>query len=149
MQKNDFIKRQIEVIKHKNLFELKEKFEELHGFECGETNARNLRKRIAYRLQELYHGGVSSTDLGILEEIADKDPLANLKVIASRKLTKLCGTRYYRVWKGKNYEVTVGADEKFIYDGKLYKSLSAVAREITGTRWNGKLFLGVKNGKKD
>jgi len=139
----EILKRQIDAVSHKNQLELREKFQELYGFECGETSARNLRKRIAYRLQELYYGGVSEMDLNILNDIADKDPIANLKVLAARKVTKLCGTRYYREWRGQKYEVTVSSDGRFIYEGELYKSLSAVARKITGTKWNGKVFFGV------
>lgn len=59
-------------------------------------------------------------------------------------ISKLRGTRYQRVWKGKKYEVIVLGDGTFEYDGTVYQSLSAIAREITGTRWNGKLFFGVK-----
>ena len=57
---------------------------------------------------------------------------------------KLRGTRYQRVWKGQKYEVTVLEDGKFEYAGEVFNSLSAIARNITGTRWNGKLFFGVK-----
>ena len=143
------LKRQIDALQHKNMLEVREKFQELHGFDCGNTTVRNLRKRIAYRLQELYYGGVGETDLNILGDIADKDPLSNLKAVAARKITKLRGTKYYRVWKGKKYEVTVADGGQFIYEGEIYKSLSAVARKITGTRWNGKVFFGVKDyGKK-
>ena len=46
--------------------------------------------------------------------------------------------------EGKKYEVTALGNGKFEYDGTVYQSLSAIAREITGTRWNGKLFFGVK-----
>ncbi len=144
------LKRQIDALQQKSLLEVREKFQELHGFDCGDTTIRNLRKRIAYRLQELYYGGVGETDLSILGDIADRDPIANLKVVAARKITKLRGTRYYRVWKGKKYEVTVAGEDQFVYEGEVYKSLSAVARKITGTRWNGKVFFGVKEyGKKD
>ena len=59
--------------------------------------------------------------------------------------TTVRGTKLYRIWKGKQYEVTVGAHGKYIFNGEMYKSLSAVARTITGTRWNGKLFFGVKS----
>lgn len=143
------LKRQIDALQTKNMLELKEKFQELNGFDCGNTTVRNLRKRIAYRLQELYNGGISDTDLGILGDIADKDPLANLKVIAAKKITKLRGTKYYRVWKGSKYEVTVAGEDEFVYNGEIFRSLSAVARKITGTRWNGKVFFGVKEyGKK-
>ena len=46
--------------------------------------------------------------------------------------------------KTQKYEVTALGNGKFEYDGTVYQSLSAIAREITGTRWNGKLFFGVK-----
>jgi hypothetical protein len=124
--------------------ELHEKFLELYGFECGVTAPRGLRKRIIYRLQEIYFGGVEPNDMSILNDIADKDPLANLKAVATRR-AKVCGTKLFRVWKGKKYEVTVGAHGKYILNGEEFKSLSAVARRITGTKWNGKTFFGVKS----
>ena len=55
------------------------------------------------------------------------------------------GTKLIREFKGKKYEVTV-LEKGFEYNGKIYKSLSAIANKITGTRWNGKVFFGVKNG---
>ena len=77
------------------------------------------------------------------EQIADGDPQANLRY-GKNGVSHVCGTRYQRVWKGKKYEVTALGNGKFEYDGTVYQSLSAIAREITGTRWNGKLFFGVK-----
>ena len=82
-------------------------------------------------------------DLFLLEQIADGDPQANLRY-GKNGVSHVCGTRYQRVWKGKKYEVTALGNGKFEYDGTVYQSLSAIAREITGTRWNGKLFFGVK-----
>ena len=145
MQSEAALRQQIELINHKNLQELRDQFRELHGFEGGDTTPRNLRKRIIYRLQEIYYGGVEPIDMEILDSIADKDPLANLKIVATKRATKVRGTKLYRIWKGKQYEVTVGAHGKYIVNGEMYKSLSAVARTITGTRWNGKLFFGVKS----
>jgi len=53
------------------------------------------------------------------------------------------GTKFIRQWQGKAHEVeAIGS--AFIYKGENYKSLSAIARKITGTQWNGKLFFGVK-----
>ena len=52
--------------------------------------------------------------------------------------------RIPRMWKGRKYEVVVRGENKFELDGVYYTSLSAVARAITGTRWNGKIFFGVK-----
>ena len=138
------IKRQIDRINHMNLAELREKFNALFGFEPGQTNIVNLRRRLAYRIQELHFGGLSDNDKEILTRIADGDPMANLQNKAKGMISKLRGTRYQRVWKGKKYEVIVLGDGTFEYDGTVYQSLSAIAREITGTRWNGKLFFGVK-----
>lgn len=53
------------------------------------------------------------------------------------------GTKFIRQWHGKAHEVEA-AGSSFIYNGGSYKSLSAIARKITGTQWNGKLFFGVK-----
>jgi hypothetical protein len=145
MQTEQLLRQQIDAINHKNMKELHDKFQELYGFECGVTAPRGLRKRIIYRLQELCLGGVDSIDMSILEDIADKDPLANLKVVAAKRSAKVSGTKLYRIWKGKQYEVTVGKEGKYIYNGEVFKSLSGVARKITGVKWNGKTFFGVKS----
>ena len=144
MQSEQLLRQQVDAINHKNMKDLYSKFQELYGFESGVTSPRCLRKRIIYRLQEIYFGGVEPNDMGILDEIADKDPLANLKVVGSKR-AKVCGTKLFRVWKGKKYEVTVGDHGKYILNGEEFKSLSAVARRITGTKWNGKTFFGVKS----
>ena len=134
---------QIEAVREKDMDELVEQFRDLHGFECGDTSIHHLRRRIIYRLQEIYYGGVEPNDMDILDGIADRDPLANLRSMAVRRTSKVRGTKLFRIWKGKQYEVMVGKDGKFIFDGETYKSLSAVARKITGTKWNGKKFFGV------
>ena len=143
MQSESILKHQIEFVYSKSMDELREQFQELHGFDCGDTNVFGLRKRIIYRLQEIYYGGVEPVDMAVLDGIADKDPLANLRTITVKKRAKVRGTKLYRIWKGKQYEVMVGKDGCFIFDGETYKSLSAVARKITGTKWNGKTFFGV------
>ena len=145
MQNNAVLRRQIDAVKFKDMEELREQFQSLYGFDCGDTTARHLRKRIIYRLQELCLGGVDSIDMSILEDIADRDPLANLKVVAAKRSAKVSGTKLYRIWKGKQYEVTVGKEGKYIYNGEVFKSLSGVARKITGVKWNGKTFFGVKS----
>lgn len=136
--------RQLDAVNRKGMAELTEKFEELYGFKPSKTTSRNLRKRIAYRLQVIYYGGISDRDMETLEALADKDPLANLRVADARKITQREGTRFRRVWKGVEYEATALGDGTFDFKNKTFRSLSAIAREITGTRWNGKLFFGVK-----
>jgi len=56
----------------------------------------------------------------------------------------IAGTRLIREYQGVEHCVTV-RDDDFEYQGRPFKSLSAIARDITGTRWNGLLFFGLKN----
>jgi len=135
---------QLAALENMNLTKLKTKFGELHGFPASDTNVQNLRRRIAYRIQETYLGGMSYQDREYLNALADKDPQANFIAKTPSRLPKIEGTKLCRIWKGVQYEVTVRGDGQFDFDGKAYKSLSAIAREITHTRWNGKLFFGVK-----
>lgn len=144
MNKNNIMHREISALENCSVAELKEKFSELFGFECGATNARNLRARLTHKLQEIFIGGLSDEDKAMLEAIADKDPVANLKPADNKPRPLAKGTRLCRDWKGKTYEVFVRDDGKFEFDGEIYRSLSAVASAITGTHWNGKKFFGVK-----
>ena len=80
-------------------------------------------------------------------QIAQHDPVARVDVRVSEESQSkngiLPGTRFVRIWKGCRYEV-LAQEKGFEYDGRIFRSLSAVAREITGTRWNGRLFFGLK-----
>jgi hypothetical protein len=145
MQNESILRHQIDAVRFKDMEELREQFQALYGFDCGDTTVRHLRKRIIYRLQELFYGGVSDTDLELLDRIADKDPVANLK--RSRKMNpmRIAGTKLFRVYRGRQYEFTIVRDKEFVFNGETYKSLSAIARKITGMRWNGKQFFGVKS----
>jgi hypothetical protein len=68
-----------------------------------------------------------------------------LSFVASISFRKpIAGTRLIREWKGIEHCVTVRQDD-FEYQGRPYKSLSAIARNVTGTRWNGLVFFGLKN----
>lgn len=144
MEKNNIMRREIAALEDASVAELKARFSEFFGFECGATNARNLRARLTYKLQEIFLGGLSAEDRAMLDAIADKDPAANLKPVNNVPKVLSKGTRLRRDWKGKTYEVFIREDGKFEYDGTIYRSLSAVASEITGTHWNGKKFFGVK-----
>ena len=145
MKSETVLMAQIKAVREKDMDELVEQFRDLYGFECGDTNIHNLRRRIIYRPQELFYGGVSDADLELLDRIADKDPVANLK--RSRKMNpmRIAGTKLFRVYRGTQYEVTIVRDKEFVFNGETYKSLSAIARKITGMRWNGKQFFGVKS----
>ena len=144
MNINDVVKRQIDALEAADIVALKAKFMELFGFACGTTNAKNLRNRLAYKVQELYFGGLSAEDKAMLESIADKDPAANIRIPGRKAVAFVKGTRLCRDWKGKTYEVLVCQDGGSEFNGEIYRSLTAIAEKITGTHWNGKKFFGVK-----
>ena len=119
------IKRQIDRIYRMNLAELREKFNELFGFEPGQTNIVNLRRRLAYRIQELHFGGLSDNDKEILIRIADGDPMANLQNKAKGMISKLRGTRYQRDW--------IRNSTVWMLNGRLAKPISPVRKPTDGS----------------
>lgn len=125
---------------------LKAMWRELYGSEPPPYNRTFLVKRLAYRLQELAYGGLSPQAVQRLDQLADEidgKKKSRPKDIA----TPVTGTRLMREWQGVMHQVTVLAGG-FDWQGRRYASLSAVARAITGTRWNGPLFFGLrKHGK--
>lgn len=139
--------KQLSALKTMSLEELKTKWQELYGDEAPQYKTQFLIKKLAYRIQELYHGGLSTEAKNYISLRASSDPLATIqtKIPQARKVTEdlLPGTRFVRIWNDKRYEVIVREDG-FEFEGKLYRSLSAIARDITGTRWNGKVFFGYK-----
>ena len=127
--------------------ELREEWKRLFGTEPPRYKRGFLIKRIAYLLQELEYGGLDDDTRGQLNAILDAagmDELAspNTKPRTGHHIPPV-GTLLVRQWKGENHQVLVLADG-FEYQGRKYKSLSAVARAITGTRWNGWTFFGLK-----
>jgi hypothetical protein len=126
---------------------LKARWRELFDTEPPAYNRRFLESRLAYRIQELSYGGLSRETLERLKAMAE--PYANMNA-AQRKarpmLRPVAGTKLIREWEGVEHCVTVRSDD-FEYLGRPYKSLSSVAREITGTKWNGWVFFGLKNSQ--
>ena len=128
--------------------ELKEQWKSLFGTAPPPFNRRYLESRIAYRIQELAYGGLKQATIKRLEAIGDELDGGDRSKSAKRVgLRPIVGTRLLREWKGVEHIVTVKTDG-FEYEGRLYKTLSPIAREITGTRWNGWLFFGLKNSRK-
>jgi hypothetical protein len=128
--------------------ELKELWKSLFGTAPPPFNRRYLESRIAYRIQELAYGGLKQATIKRLEAIGDELDGGDRSKSAKRVgLRPIAGTRLLREWKGVEHIVTVKTDG-FEYEGRLYKTLSPIAREITGTRWNGWLFFGLKNSRK-
>ena len=125
---------------------LKAMWRELTGTEPPPYNRTFLVKRLAYRIQELAFGGLSVRAERRLDDLIDE--LDGKKKPRPKDMTApVIGTKLIREWQGVLQEVTALADG-FEWQGRRYQSLSAVARAITGTRWNGPLFFGLrKHGK--
>src|SRR5690242_15818863 len=136
---------QIGALKSMDARALKARWRELFDTEPPPYNRRFLESRLAYRIQELAYGGLSRDTLERLQamakQYATRDP-AERK--AKPTLRPVNGTKLIREWQGVEHCVTVRTND-FEYLGRPYKSLSSVAREITGTKWNGWVFFGLKN----
>lgn len=108
-----------------------------------------LVRGLAHRIQELAYGGLAPAHQVRLEAlIADEEAPKKGRRPTSKAEQLLLGTRLVRQWKGVAHEVTV-IEGGFEYQGRRYRSLSAVARAITGTRWNGPLFFGLRNHRSE
>jgi hypothetical protein len=125
--------------------DLKAQWRELFESEPPSFNRRHLENRIAYRIQELAYGGLKPETLRRLEALGEQYDSGNITTRRIRHDARpIAGTRLVREWKGVEHTVTVLA-EGYEWQGRPYRSLSAIARAITGTRWNGLVFFGLKN----
>ena len=136
------------------LAELRAKHLELYGEEAKSKNLPYLRKRLGFRLQERVEGGLSPEARARIEDLAPKE--LPIREGATKRRTidpkgdgrtrdpriPAAGTVLRREYKGFEHEVTT-LQQGFRYRGREYRSLSAIAREITGTAWNGFAFFGL------
>lgn len=126
---------------------LKARWRELFDTEPPAYDRRFLESRIAYRIQELAHGGLSRETVERLKVMAKQYAGQKLEDRKVRPVSRpIAGTKLIREWEGVEHCVTVRRDH-FNYLGAPYKSLSSVARAITGTRWNGWVFFGLKSAQ--
>jgi hypothetical protein len=124
--------------------ELKQQWRELFGKEPPPHNRAYLRSRLAYRVQELAYGGLKPATLarlGALGELLDGGNVVLRRIRGDDK--PIAGTRLVRQHQGVEHTVTVLTDG-YEWEGRPYRSLSAIARAITGTRWNGWRFFGLQ-----
>jgi len=141
----DTVLTRVAALKSLPIPQLKQQWRDLFETEPPPYNRRFLEHRLAYRIQELAYGGLKSETIKRLRELAEDldggDPLNRRRHHQDRPIP---GTRLIREWQGVEHCVTV-RESDFEYQGRPFKSLSAVARAITGTQWNGWTFFGLKN----
>jgi hypothetical protein len=135
---------QIADLKTMAVADLRSRWRELFDTEPPAYNRRFLESRLAYRIQELAYGGLKPETIERLAALAEGLDGKGTKRARSAQDRPIVGTRLVREWQGAEHCVTV-RDDGYEYQGRPYKSLSAIARLITGTRWNGWIFFGLKN----
>jgi hypothetical protein len=108
-------------------------------------NRTHVESRIAYKLQEEAFGGLAPETKQRLEAIGAKHSKIKLRA-NKREVNFAPGTVILREWGDRDHRVTVNAEGRFEYEGLTFKSLTAVARHITGQHWSGPLFFGFGKG---
>jgi hypothetical protein len=101
---------------------------------------------LAYRIQEQAFGGLKESTARKLRELAE-DRAGDAKPLQS-SLRPKAGTRYVREYNGKLHEVTV-LDAGYEYEGTIYRSLTEIAKVITGSKWSGPAFFGQRRARKE
>jgi hypothetical protein len=157
---------EIEELRTLRVSALREKFQDLFGVETRSSNRQYLFRRIAWRLQARAEGDLTERARRRAAELADD---ADIRLRAPKEFTSQLsasgvppvpeqwlhrdrrlppvGTVLTRKHRGQAIVVQVCANG-FEYEGRYYRSLSAIAREVTGTRWNGLAFFHL-TGRRD
>lgn len=142
---SDSVVARLAALKGASVPELREQWRNLFETEPPAYNRHFLESRLAYRIQELAYGGLKPETVRYLEELGEE--LYGKGGTIARRIRHadkpIAGTRLIREWQGVEHTVTV-RDNDYEHMGRPYKSLSSVARAITGTRWNGWVFFGLK-----
>ena len=134
--------------------ELLKRYKELYGENATGTHKTYLWRKITYKLQEQKHGNLSDKAKSKLKVLIEEfDPINNKalrpdKLLVSQqtptkdKRLPIPGTMITKEYKNTKYQVKM-LEKGFEYNGKIYKTLSAIAKEITGAHWNGYLFFNL------
>jgi hypothetical protein len=118
--------------------QLREKWVAVTGRPLPRVSPKLLRLALAWELQASVHGGLSRRTSQKLAQLA-----------GARSVTReaQAGMRLVREWGGKVHVVTIGEDKVIRWNDREWRSLSQVARAITGTRWSGPAFFGLRTRK--
>ena len=153
---------EINRLRQMNVTELRCEWERLNGEPTRSRNKDYLYRRLAWRVQELQHGGLSRTARDRIDELAPTSfthtrtpqlqpdaPRAPETLPRTHRDPRLPspGTVITKQYKGRELRLTVH-DDHFELDGQSFRSLSEAARHVTGSRWNGRLFWGLTERKR-
>ena len=134
----DELESELAALETLSLAQLREKWSSMTDRPVPRISAALFRLAIAWELQAAVHGGHSRQTLQRLDQLA-----------AGRTETRpaQAGMRLMREWNGRMHVVTINEDGAIHWNDRTWNSLSRVAREITGTRWSGPAFFGLKQRK--
>ncbi len=136
------IETEIAALENLPIKELRKRWRRYHKTEAPTGLSRDLLVRaIAYKIQERMHGGLPASVKRRLRTLAGQQESGDSGGFNPDTMLKP-GTRLVREWGGQAHTVVV-LEDGFDYGGKPYRSLSMIAREITGARWSGPRFFGI------
>jgi hypothetical protein len=145
--------KQIADLERMTTSELQDRWLQLVGSDPPRYSREFLIRRLAYRIQELAHGGIALSTREKMNRLLDDgayDEIGALKTNRREPQRKrglaVLGTRLVREWNGERHEVTA-VEGGFEFQGRRYRSLSAIAKLITGTHWSGPSFFGLRPSK--
>lgn len=137
MKKAERITCEVRALEGMDLHSLRDEWRRRYGPPPRMRSTELLARLLAWRIQADAFGGLDATTIRLLKSEAPPPVQALLDP----------GTRLFREWQGQRHEVQV-LQQGFGYAGREYRSLSEVARAITGTRWNGPRFFGLRDGRR-
>jgi hypothetical protein len=143
---NTLLAAELNELSRRGTDELRQRWTELFGMAPSLRISRELLVRaVAHRMQEDAHGGLGKSCRRQLASLAKTlGEGGSIEMPQTRSFKP--GTKLIREWKGKVHEVVI-AGSTYIWAGQHYRSLSQIARAITGTRWSGPRFFGLEAGQ--
>lgn len=133
--------KQISALADMDMDALKKQWRELFDIEPPASNRTQIIRRLTYRLQEISYGGLAEDVQTRLRALRKSAPP---EIDPKRKNLPPPGTNLVREYQGIEHRVIVLHDG-YEYEGRRYENLSIIARTITGTKWSGPLFFGLKS----
>jgi DUF2924 family protein len=135
-------------LKSASINELKRQWRALYGSEPPHHISRELLTRaVAYRIQEQVYGGLKPSTRRLLIRLAN-DARSGRPLKTETAAAAPPGTVLMREWHGVTHEIRV-LDRGVLYKRKRYRSLTEVARLITGAHWNGPQFFGLRGQRRE
>ena len=141
------VEAEIGELEHLDLSSLRSRWQDLTGSPAPKFFRRKfLMRAVAYQIQVKTYGGLDSKTKKRLRDIANAAKVGK-DITSLNRIPIKPGTRLVREWQNTVHTVTVQTDS-FEWNGERFSSLSAIAKVITGTNWNGHTFFGLKHSKK-